>query len=65
MLHILKRKIIECPHCGHQLHAELDPTQGGEQCYKECPSCNRDIHLNLYFDQHKQVVYLVTDSDDG
>jgi hypothetical protein len=65
MPHVLKRTLIECPHCGHQLHAETDPTPGEQDYYQECPSCHRDIRLNLHFDQHKQTVQLVTDTDDG
>lgn len=65
MHNVLKRTLLECPHCGHQLHAELDPSKGEQDYYQECPACNKDIHLNLHVDEYLQNLKLIVDSDEG
>ena len=43
----LKDERITCPHCGHHIFVELDPSEGDQDYYEECPACCCEIHLNM------------------
>lgn len=64
MLQDLDTKTIECPHCGHHLHIDIDTTQGDQDYYDSCPACCNDIHLNMHIDNYHQKIQLSVDADD-
>lgn len=64
MIDKLKNKTIECPHCGHHLHALIDASAGDQDYYDECPACCHDIHLNLHIDDYHRTIQLTVGSDD-
>ncbi|WP_448211523.1 CPXCG motif-containing cysteine-rich protein [Colwellia sp. MEBiC06753] len=64
MMDELQKMRIECPHCGHHLHIELDTSAGDQNYYDECPACCRDIHLNMHINELQQNVELSIDADD-
>ena len=59
----LQNKTIECPHCGHHVHIDLDTTQGDQDYYEDCPACCNAIHMNMHIDEVHKKVQLSIDSD--
>ena len=64
MIDKLKHKTIECPHCGHHLHTDIDASEGDQNYYEECPACCHDIHMQLHVDEYRQKIQLTVDADD-
>ncbi|AWL11823.1 hypothetical protein HMF8227_01345 [Saliniradius amylolyticus] len=55
---------IECPHCGHHLHIELDYSQGDQNYYEDCTNCCNPIHLQLHIDEEHKKLSVRIDGDD-
>ena len=60
----LLHKTVECPHCGHHLHLDLDRSNGDQEYYDECPACCQELHINMHVDEIKHKVELKVDADD-
>ncbi|NRA85159.1 MAG: CPXCG motif-containing cysteine-rich protein [Gammaproteobacteria bacterium] len=60
----LENKTIQCPHCGHQTHIEVDSTNGDQDYYEECANCCQELHIKTHIDEVKQKVDLSFDADD-
>lgn len=60
----IKTTRIDCPHCGHPLHAELDTSNGDQDFFDECPNCCKDIHIKLHVDDEHHTIQVSIVSDD-
>ncbi|WP_438863820.1 CPXCG motif-containing cysteine-rich protein [Neptunicella sp.] len=59
-----KHKIIECPHCGHKMHIDLDYSNGDQDYFEDCTNCCNPIHLNLHINELRHTLELNISSDD-
>lgn len=59
-----KHQIIECPHCGHKMHIDLDYSNGDQDYFEDCTNCCNPIHLNLHINDLRQKLELNISSDD-
>lgn len=60
----LKYTDIQCPHCGHRVHLEIDASNGDQDYYEDCPNCCNPIHLRTHIDELHRQIQLNVDSDD-
>jgi len=60
----LKSTTIECPHCAHHMHLELDFSNGDQDFFEECPNCCRDVHIKLHQDDLHRTLDVNIVSDD-
>jgi len=59
----LKHAEIQCPHCGHTAHIDLDCSNGDQDYIEECANCYSPIHLNLHINQVNRKIELSINSD--
>lgn len=57
-------KVIECPHCGHHVRFEFDPSNGDQDYYEDCSACCNPIHVTLHLDDEHAKVQVRIDADD-
>ncbi|WP_299262672.1 CPXCG motif-containing cysteine-rich protein [uncultured Psychrosphaera sp.] len=57
-------KTISCPHCGHKVNFEFDPSNGDQNYYEDCPDCCNAIHMGMHLNDALQKVELTIDADD-
>ena len=60
----VSHQTVKCPHCGHNIHLELDASGGDQNYYESCPACCNDIHMTLHIDEYHQKIQVMIDSDD-
>lgn len=60
----IKHTDIECPHCGHHLHVDLDYSNGDQDYYEDCPNCCNPIRLIVHLNEVTRTVELTVSSDD-
>ena len=60
-----KATTIECPHCGHPMHLDIDFSNGDQDYFEECPNCANEIHLNMHIDElHKKLDVSISGDDE-
>lgn len=62
---LVKQVDVQCPHCGHPFHAEVDFSNGDQDYYEDCANCCNPIRFQLHVDElqkHLQVS-VSTDND--
>lgn len=60
----LKHTRIDCPHCGHAMHLELDASNGDQDYFEECPNCCEMIHITLHKDDLLRRLDVKVSADD-
>lgn len=60
----LKQARIQCPHCGHAMHVEVDYSAGDQSYFEECPNCADSVHINLHIDEVHRKLDINVISDD-
>lgn len=60
----VKQTDIQCPHCGHRLHIELDHSNGDQDYYEDCANCCNPIHIQLHIDEVNKHIQVNVSSDD-
>ncbi|MEX1222712.1 MAG: CPXCG motif-containing cysteine-rich protein [Idiomarina sp.] len=55
---------LHCPFCGHQVHVDIDASQGNQDYKDECPDCGNEIHLQVVSDKVRDKIIVRVDSDD-
>lgn len=61
---LLKHTDIDCPHCGHPLHLDLDCSNGDQDYIEDCSNCCNPIHLNMHIDEVHRKIELSVSADD-
>ncbi|MCH8492018.1 MAG: CPXCG motif-containing cysteine-rich protein [Idiomarina sp.] len=55
---------VNCPHCGHTLHLDIDVSEGEQVFADECRACGDVIYLRLYRDAADDRFHLHVSADD-
>lgn len=55
---------LHCPFCGHQIHVDIDASNGDQDYQDECPDCGSDIHLIVNVDAVRDKIFVRVRSDD-
>lgn len=60
----LKDTILQCPHCGHNIHLDIDISEEEQNYQDECPACGDSIHIRLGRNLGDDKLHLSVDADD-
>lgn len=60
----LFNKTLSCPHCGHHVSFQFDPSNGDQNYYEDCPACCNSIHFGMHLDDLHNKVEVSIDADD-
>lgn len=60
----IKDTRIHCPHCGHNVHVNVDLSEDEQDYLDECQACGGEIHLHLFLNTGEDRLHLMVDADD-
>ncbi|RUO31667.1 CPXCG motif-containing cysteine-rich protein [Aliidiomarina sedimenti] len=60
----LKDAILHCPHCGHNVHLDIDISEEEQDYQDECAACGGDIHIRIHRDIGDGKLHVSVDADD-
>lgn len=56
--------VVHCPHCGHNVHVDVDLSEDNQDYMDECQACGGDIHLHLFLSPGDERFHLQINADD-
>lgn len=55
---------VECPHCGHHIHLDIELSEDSQRYQDECPACGGDILLEIHRSPADDRLHLRISADD-